>query len=156
VVLKRNANVAPLETSNLFKSFRGERGRKRVLIGASTRSAKSASGRTSALTSVERFEEWAVRHLSAVASTVGDALTQFAIVPFLHPLEDERAQHLLWRQSASTAPRLLQPAQQIAPRTLDNVMLVVKSPYQYPRSTRGCWARKPIRRWLPHQLIILL
>ena len=68
VVLKRNANVAPPGTSNQLKSFRRQRGRKRILIGASTRSAKSASGWTSALTSVERFEEWAVRHLSAVAS----------------------------------------------------------------------------------------
>ena len=59
-------NVAYLKTSSLFKSFRRKRGRKRTLIGASPRSAKSASEWTSA--SVERFEEWAVRHLSAVAS----------------------------------------------------------------------------------------
>jgi hypothetical protein len=39
--------------------------------------------------------------------TVGDPFTQFAIIPILHPHQNQRTQHLRRRQSAATLARLL-------------------------------------------------
>jgi hypothetical protein len=58
--------------------------------------------------------------------SIGNAFTQLAVVPVLDTLENERAQDLLRRQSASTALRLFQSSRQIAPHLLDNLLLIVK------------------------------
>ena len=58
--------------------------------------------------------------------SVGDPFAQLAIVPVLDAHENQRAQDLLRRQPAATAPRLLQTSHQIAPDPLDHLLLVVK------------------------------
>src|ERR1700675_4769199 len=66
-----------------------------------------------------------VRELAQCAS-VGNPLTQFAIVPVLDAHQNQRAQHLLRRQAAATRLGLLQTPPQIAADLFDYVLLVVK------------------------------
>lgn len=75
---------------------------------------------------------------------VGDAFAQLAIVPVLEPHQNQRAQDLRRRQSVTTAAGLLQAPHQIAPDTLDDVLLIVeKSGYRFQQ------------RLQPHALITL-
>ena len=67
-----------------------------------------------------KLRELAQRH------SIRNALTQLAVVPVLDALENERAQDLLRRQSASTALWIFQSSREIAPHLLDNLPLIVK------------------------------
>ena len=76
--------------------------------------------------------------------SIRNAFAQLAIVPVLEPHQNQRAQDLRRRQSATTAAGLLQAPHQIAPDTLDDVPLVVeKGGYRFQQ------------RLQPHALITL-
>src|SRR5258708_34658356 len=62
----------------------------------------------------------------AQCASVGNPLAQFAIVPVLDAHQNQRAQHLLWRQAVATGLGLLQTPRQIAADLLDHVLLVVQ------------------------------
>ena len=62
----------------------------------------------------------------AQCASVGNPLAQFAIVPVLDAHQNQRAQHLLWRQAVATGLGLLQTPRQIAADLLDHILLVVQ------------------------------
>src|SRR5712675_3524154 len=62
----------------------------------------------------------------AQCASVGNPLAQFTIVPVLDAHQNQRAQHLLWRQAVATGLGLLQTPRQIAADLLDHVLLVVQ------------------------------
>src|SRR6516225_4266717 len=65
--------------------------------------------------------------------SIRNALAQLAIVPVLEPHQNQRAQDLRRRQSATAAARPLQAPHQIAPDTLDDVpLLIEKNGYRDP------------------------
>jgi hypothetical protein len=62
----------------------------------------------------------------AQGASIGNPLTQFAIVPVLDAHENQRAQDLLRRQAAATGLGFLQAPYEIAADLLDHVFLVAK------------------------------
>jgi hypothetical protein len=62
----------------------------------------------------------------APRQSVGDPFAQLAIIPVLDAHQNERAQHLRRRQTATALARLLQAADQIAPHPLDHLVLGVE------------------------------
>src|SRR6202007_2164342 len=67
-----------------------------------------------------------IRELAQGVS-VGNPFAQFPVVPTFDPHDDERAQNLLWRQSAATSPGVFQTALQIASYGFDQFLVVVKT-----------------------------
>src|ERR1700751_4519726 len=55
-----------------------------------------------------------------------DAFAQLAIIPVLHPHQNQCAQHLRRGEAAATVVRLFEAAHQIAPHPLDRPMLLVE------------------------------
>ena len=66
-----------------------------------------------------------VRELAQCAS-VGNPLAQFAIVPVLDAHQNQRAQHLLRRQTATTCSGVLWAPYRVASDSFDHLLLVVK------------------------------
>ena len=66
-----------------------------------------------------------IRELAQGVS-VGDPFAQFPVIPTFDPHDDERAQNLLWRQSAATSPGVFQTALQFASYRFDQFLVVVK------------------------------
>jgi hypothetical protein len=58
--------------------------------------------------------------------SIGNPLTQFAIVQVLDAHQNQRAQDLLRRQTGAPRLGVLQTARQIAADLLDDILLVVK------------------------------
>src|ERR1700693_3645834 len=57
--------------------------------------------------------------------SIGNAFAQLAIIPVLHPHQNQCAQHLRRSEAAASVVRLFEAAHQIAPHPLDQRRLLI-------------------------------